>query len=1367
MVCQILQGDIFTLDESQTSMLMNEEDLDVDQMFESCDSLSTLTSRGDPELTIDKSKDNNSADEIIESKLNIESNEISCKNDEEKVESDDCIEIIVNRVRAVTIKAPIKIGGQYLFAVIDTGAEVTVMSDRVFQSLSEEQRSTLTDSKRSLVVAEEGRKMSTQGIAEVAIELGPVKCVWPVYVAPISDDILLGCDIIDNYDITINTRRGIQVQGCWVECDVTRKSDKVARILLNETSTIPGNTEVILQGHCENAEVLDTRFGSIEPITEDERNIMVARCLVDPYKKIVPVRLVNLGNSTIKLRKNYMIGEVHSVESFENLTQSCPEPESTKKDSPVTADIWKVSKVPEGGNDIPNIPESWKVYRSSDECDDNGSHGLLADIPKLPDHLVELYDKNASKIGDHELKKQFAEILIANQDAFARHKGDLGTCNVIKHSIDTAGAIPVRQPLRPTPKGFEDEEEKYLKEQLKSGVIQPSKSSWASPVVLVRKKDQSVRWCIDYRKLNACTIRDAYNIPRIDMCLDSLSSATLFSIMDLQMGYWQIECEEKDRYKTAFVTKYGLFEYRKMPMGISNGSSTFQRCMELVFRGMQWKTLLIYLDDIILYSSNLRDHLNTLEEVLSRLKSAGLKLKPSKCQFFEEQVLYLGHVVGKDGIRPNPSVTESIREWQKPKNVKDVQKFLGLCNYYRQFICKFSEVAAPLSKLTQKNINFIWSEECDTSFQKLKAALCNAPILAYPKPTGDYILDTDASNIGIGGVLSQIQDGKEVVISYGSKKLDKQQQRYSVTRRELLAVVTFIHQFRHYLLGKKFHLRTDHGSLRWLFAFKDPQGQVARWLEFLSEYNFEIQHRAGNKHQNADFLSRIDENLEPCNHRTDDDQKQCKLCQKQTDEWKSFKTNVDDVGKLGKTESIRAVTRSQTQTLVRSNWLNEYTAKQISEFQREDTDLGPIHKWLDENKTPSREEIVACSPAIRKYWLGINHIYRENDILYQKKLLPVNDDANSQDVQYQLMVPKILRKDILKNCHNNMLSAHMGVSKTSEKVKRNFYWYCMDQDIKQHVKQCEVCNRFKGLAKKPKAALQSYTVGSPIDRIGIDVIGPLPKTKRGNRFLLVIGDHFTRWMEVYPLPDQQADKVAEKFVGEFISRFGVPLEVHTDQGRNFESSLFREVCKLLEVHKTRSTSYRPSSNGLIEKFNYNLEKMIRTFVNSNMNNWDNFIGLLLAAYRSTVHPATGFTPNMMMFGREVILPNQIIYPLPDQKHNKNPEDYVGELRAKLENIYKVARENLKEYATRQKKDYDTRISENRYTLGQLVYRFNDVPKKLEKRWLGPFIITELLGPVLYQLKGKNSVYVVHHDKLKPYTSEEVPAWMKPMQQMYH
>ena len=275
----------------------------------------------------------------------------------------------------------------------------------------------------------------------------------------------------------------------------------------------------------------------------------------------------------------------------------------------------------------------------------------------------------------------------------------------------------------------------------------------------------------------------------------------------------------------------------------------------------------------------------------------------------------------------------------------------------------------------------------------------------------------------------------------------------------------------------------------------------------------------------------------------------------------------------------------------------------------------------------------------------------------------------------------------------------------------------MSEDVKFHVKCCTVCNRFKSLNKKPRTALQKYLVGHHMDRIGIDVIGSLPKSKNNNRYSLVIGDHFTRWMEAYPLSSQQAETIAVKLVHEFIARYGTLIEIHSDQGKNFESSLFSEICKLFEDRKTRTTSYRPCSNGIIEKFNGTLEKLIGSFVNKNASNWDSYIGILMS-YRSTPHPSTVYTPNMLMFGREVYTPNQLMFPLP-RVDEVDQDSYVSEVRDKLAEIFHLARKKLNDSAVCQKRNYDTRLSQNEFPVGSLVYKYNNFCRKFEENGLVP------------------------------------------------
>ena len=398
-----------------------------------------------------------------------------------------------------------------------------------------------------------------------------------------------------------------------------------------------------------------------------------------------------------------------------------------------------------------------------------------------------------------------------------------------------------------------------IHDMLDKGIIRPSSSPWAAPIVLAKKKDGSLRLCIDYRRLNAVTKRDSFPLPRTDSIIDATAGAQWYSTLDLESGYWQVEVYPPDRAKTAFVVPFGLYEFFTMPFGLTTAPATFQRLMQTVLNELVPKDCLIYMDDIIVHGRTIREHNQRLTEVLMRLREAGLTVKSKKCQFLRQEVLFLGHRLSAAGVQVDSSKTARILSWPTPKNAQDVRSFIGLASYYRKFVRNFAAIASPLHRLTEKGRPFRWTTECTEAFTRLKQLLSSAPILALPITTpsaGRFILDTDASERAIGAVLSQEQGGHEKVIAYASRNLDKRERNYCTTRREMLALVYFLGHFRPYLLGRPFLVRTDHRSLQWLRNFRDPQGQIARWQEKLQEYDFTCEYRPGKHHSNADALSR-------------------------------------------------------------------------------------------------------------------------------------------------------------------------------------------------------------------------------------------------------------------------------------------------------------------------------------------------------------------------------------------------------------------------------------------------------------------------------------------------------------------------------
>ena len=510
------------------------------------------------------------------------------------------------------------------------------------------------------------------------------------------------------------------------------------------------------------------------------------------------------------------------------------------------------------------------VCRASSIRETHAEHGGLNAIGKRKQFLSQF---NLPDVLTQKQRETVEAMLWRERSVFSESDFDIGLFKGVTHHIDTGEEKPYKETLRRHSPKTREEIKSLVKEMLDHGIIQPSFSPWSSAPVLVTKKSGGKRFAIDYRGLNAKTKKDSYPLPQIADALDCFSGSVWFSKIDMTQGFWQIELDKESRKKTAFTTPQGLYEFVRMPFGLCNAPACFQRAMTCCLEGLNWEIALCFLDDVIVFAKDFDTHLERLQIIFRRLRDNNLKIKPKKCEFLQTEVTYLGHKVSKDGISTDPAKIETIKNYVAPKTVTQLRSFLGMAQYYRRFVKDFSLIASPLHDQVKKDAKTIkWGNEENAAFLEIKRRLASTPIMSHPDFTKEFIVDTDASNLGIGCVLSQIIDGREHVIAYNSHKFNKAERKWCTTDREFFALYTAVRLFRSYLYGREFILRTDHQALVGLVRkAKDLFGKQSRWWAYLSNFNYKVIYRQGSSHANADGLSRQpqfeveDESIGPIN----------------------------------------------------------------------------------------------------------------------------------------------------------------------------------------------------------------------------------------------------------------------------------------------------------------------------------------------------------------------------------------------------------------------------------------------------------------------------------------------------------------------
>ena len=1227
--------------------------------------------------------------------------------------------------------------------LVDTGTNITILKSTTWETISRTSASTprKLENVHDTMKLADGRTSTFLGRGTMTLRIGDRELDYPLWVADIEPEGILGLDFIRQFDCQLVLKGGLyELQfGNATEAKQGKPlTPSCFRVSVDRTAVVPPRSEALIAGKIVGP--CGPVLGLLEPTARlmEVNQLLLARSLVDTASGIVPLRVLNPTDSPCTLYKNTVAAMCEPVELVELVDQPNGNHNSVA-----------LCQVKEEGGEVTSAMEPDSV----------------------PEHLLDLFERSSHQL-DSEECSQIAQLLTEFADVFAVSSDDLGHTSLVSHKINTGPSQPIRQPARRLPLHKRAEADLLIQEMLQKRVIEPSSSPWVSPIVLVKKKDGTTRFCVDYRRLNEVTVKDSYPLPRIDDCLDALAGCKWFSTLDLCSGYWQVAMDEHDKPKTAFTTGNGLYQFTVMSFGLCNAPATFERLMEKVLSGLPWEVCLLYLDDIIVHGRQFREAIQRLRTVLQRLRDAGLKLSPKKCVLLQRSVPFLGHVVSDQGVSTDPKKIDAVRNWPLPRTAKDVKSYLGLCSYYRRFVRGFADIARPLYKLTEEQREFRWTSECEDAFRRLQSLLTTSPILAFPTVDGSFILDTDASNTGLGVVLSQIQKGEEKVIAFHSKSLSKSERNYCVTRKELLAVIVAVKTYHHYLCGRQFLIRTDHRALKWLLKFKNPDGQVARWLELLGTYDFKIEHRAGVHHGNADALSRrpcgdcrycdrLEQKREPAleeGSNTSSDVIPCCALQGPDKPMGGNGRTQPDPNSAPRSQQNLTGSDSSKQACVAMGNRSDFRTSQLA-----DDDLRKVITWKESGSSrPPWEKVSIENKSIKASWSQWERLSLRDGVLYRRWESEAGDE-----VRWQLVIPSSLRKDVLHKLHTKETAGHLGIKKTLGRVKERFFWPGSTKDVKDWCRECDLCASRERPTRQPRAPLRTYNVGSPLERVALDVLGPLPVSDRGNKYILVVGDYFSKWTEAYAIPNQEATTVARVLVEEFVARFGIPRQIHSDQGRNFESKVFQEMCQTLGMDKTRTTPLHPQSDGMIERFNRTIEGMLSKFVAENQRDWDSHLPILMMAYRSAVHETTSFTPCELMFGRQIDLPIDLEFGRPDQESaNADKTEYVHRLQARLDRIHAFARENLKSGSERQKRNYDHKAQQRGFKPGDPVWLHNPSRKKgrtpkFQRPWEGPYLVTSRLDDLIYRIQRgpRSRPKVVHVDRLKQYQGHSFVNWL--------
>ena len=934
----------------------------------------------------------------------------------------------------------------------------------------------------------------------------------------------------------------------------------------------------------------------------------------------------------------------------------------------------------------------------------------------------------------------------------------------VAHSIEVQpGSEPTyRTPYRLRP-AEQDELEEQVKDLLAQGFIRPSQSPYGAPVLFVPKKDGRWRMCIDYRALNRQTVKDRYPLPRIDTLLDRLGHARIFTKLDLASGYHQIAMEDDSIYRTAFTTSLGQWEFLVMPFGLCNAPATFQRLMNRVFETEINKFILVYLDDILIFSETVEDHWRHLETALERLRKARLYGRMRKCDFLKTRVDYLGYEVSEKGVHASPEKVKAVVNWPRPQSVHDIRSFLGLASYYRRFIHGFSQIAGPLTELTRSKAKWRWESAQENSFLALKISLATAPVLRLPDFEHQFVVTTDASDVAIGAILQQDVGMGLQPIAFASRKLQQAEVRYSAYERELLGIVWALGQWKHYFQGPHpIIIQTDHAPLRHLPNQASVNSRIWKWLSILQGYHIDIQHIPG-KRNPADSLSRqsVEDALVRKTSVHDANAayvQKLRVPENATDaEIQSALTRLFSQNSETENQSVIKMT-VQDSVQVQENLLNQFKPENKGQDQVQESDQSKISSEnaklavlrsgviIDEQfKREVHSLLLKESPykeILEELSEGRIEV-QKNDEKYKMKRGMLVVHRKDQDVEldyWRTVIPDdiAVKNFVVTELHAVPYSLHPGVHRTLQKVRRHFYWKGMTGNVRQYVESCPICQTEKADHTLTRGKLQSTQIpDKKWSEVSLDFITDLPVTRSKKDAILTVVDKATRMVHLIPCRKSiTAAETAKLYWDNVVKLHGIPAILYSDRGTQFTSQFWKSLWELTGTQLRFSTAYHPQTQGVVERMNSVVGQMLRCIIHENRGSaWDSLLPTVELTINSLPNSSTGYSPFFLNYGYHPVLPVEML-----RGDEEIKIEAVENFVLRVKNEWENAKKNLLKSVQKQQLYYNKKHRMIEYEVGDLVLlssrnlNFKNVPVKLQQKFVGPFEIVEKIGPQAYKLQ---------------------------------